>query len=574
MASVPEIAAKGNTGRSARVVPLQTDTVGSAGQMLWVLFGAVGLVLVIACVNVASLFLARGAARQSELAVRAALGCSRGRLVRQLLVESVLLSVAGGLAGVALAHVVTRVLLTAAPESVSVASGGALDASVLAFSIGVALLAGIAFGVVPALQVTQPGFDGSAYITRRGASAGRRQVRTRNALVVCQIALALVLLVGAGLLLRSFDRLRGVALGVQAENVVAFEVNLPTARYDDPERRARFHRDLQERLAILPFVRTIGAVSRLPVTGEYHTWLTRRLDLPPGAHDIGAEQRVVEGDYFRTLGIPLLRGRTFTAADDGGAPRRIVVSRSLARELFGDQDPIGRTLRATGDAPVCEIIGVVGDVAVSSRGIMHPTIYHAHQQFAANRNWALTHVVSLDRPMPTLATDLRRVLGSIDPELVLHRPGGPGEGPQPLAEVIGRGIAQERFALLLVVAFAAVALGLAAVGVYGVLSYAVSLRSREMGIRMALGAPAAAVHSLIVRDGARLTLAGILLGLAGASVATGALRSMLFGVSPTDPIAFALAALALAVVALVASWLPARAATRVNPLQAVQADGQ
>jgi len=573
VASVPEIARR-NVGRSARVVPLQADTVGSAGPMLWVLFGAVGLVLVIACVNVASLYLARGAARQPELAVRSALGCSRGRLVRQLLVESLVLSMAGGLAGVALARAVTRVLLAAAPESVSLAASGAIGVSMLAFSIVVALLAGMAFGILPALQATQPGFDGSARVARRGASAGRRQVRTRNALVVCQIALALVLVVGAGLLLRSFSRLRTVALGVQAGNVVTFEVNLPTARYDDPARRAHFHRDLQERLAALPSVRSVGAVSRLPVTGQYHTWLTRRLDLPPGSRDIGAEQRVVEGAYFQALGIPVLRGRTFTAADDGGAPRRVVVSRSLARELYGDEDPIGRTLRATGDAPVCEIIGVVGDVAVSPRGLVRPTIYHAHQQFASNRNWALTQVVALERPTPTLTADLRRVLAAIDPELVLHRPGGPGEGTQPLADVIGRGIAQERFALLLVVAFAVVALGLAAVGVYGVLSYAVTLRSREMGIRMALGAPAAAVRALIVRDGARLTAAGIALGLAGASVATSALRAMLFGVTPTDPIAFVAAPIALAVVALVASWLPARAATKVNPLEAVQADGQ
>ena len=359
------------------MVPLQADTVGNAGQMLWVLFGAVGLVLVIACVNVASLFLARGAARQPELAVRSALGCSRGRLVRQLLVKSVLLSSGGGLAGLALATLVTRGLLTAAPASVSLASGDTLGAAALVFSTGVALLAGIAFGILPALQATQSGCEGPGRVASRGTSAGRRQVRTRNALVVCQIALALVLVVGPGLLLRSFNRLRTVTLGVHAKNVVTFEVNLPSAGYDDPERRARFHRDLQERLAALPFVHTVGAVSRLPVTGQYHTWLTRRLDLPPGARDIGAEQRVVEGAYFQAVRIPLLRGRTFTAADDAGAPRRVVVSQSLARELFGDEDPIGRTLRATGDAPVCEIIGVVGEVAVSPRGVMRPTVYHA-----------------------------------------------------------------------------------------------------------------------------------------------------------------------------------------------------
>lgn len=572
VAAVPEIAARPNVRRSARVVPLQADTVGSTGQMLWVLSGAVGLVLVIACVNVASLSLARGAARQPEMAVRLALGSSRGRLVRQLLVESLLLSIGGGLAGVLLARLVTRLLLAATPASVWLPSESTLDIAVLAFSIGVALLSGIAFGILPAMQVTQPGVDGPAGLAVRGASAGRPQVRTRNALVVCQLALALVLVVGASLLLRSFDQLRTVALGVQAANVVAFEVNLPSARYEDHERRARFHRDLQERIAALPFVGSIGAVSRLPVTGQYHTWLTRRLDLPPGTRDIGAEQRVVEGRYFDTLRIPLLRGRTFSAADDAGAPRRVIVSQSLVRELFGDEDPIGRRLRATGDAPDCEIVGVVGDVAVSPRGVTAPTVYHAHQQMAANRNWALTQVVALDRPMPWLVNDLRRVLASIDPELVLHRPSAPGEGLQALPDLIGRGIAQERFALLLVVIFAALALVLAAIGVYGVLSYAVSLRRREMGIRMALGAQAGAVRALIVGDGVRLIAAGVPLGLAGAWMATSTLRSMLFGVSPTDPVAFTVAPLALALVALAASWLPARAATRVPPLEAVQGE--
>ena len=574
VAEVPEIAARPHVRRSARVVPLQADTVGSTGQMLWILFGAVGFVLVIACVNVASLFLARGAPRQPEFAVRLALGCSRGRLVRQLLVESVVVAIGGGLAGLALARVVTRVLLTASPERLSLTTADTLGGSVLVFSTGVALLAGIVCGILPALQVTQPGVDARARLAARGASASRRQVRTRHALVVCQLALALVLVIGASLLLRSFDRLRSVALGVRSEHVVAFEVNLPTARYDDPARRARFHRHLQERLAVLPMVRAVGAVSRLPVTGEYHTWLTRRLDLPPGARDVGAEQRVVEGAYFQALRIPVLRGRTFTAADDDRAPRRVVVSESLARQLFGDEDPIGRTLRATGDAPRCEIIGVVDDVAVSSRGEMRPTVYHAHQQIAANRNWALTQVVALDRPMPALINDLRRVLASIDPQLVLHRPGAPGEGLQPLAEVIGAGIAPERFALLLIASFALLALTLAAIGVYGVLSYGVSLRRREMGIRMALGAGAGTVRALIVQDGARLTVAGVLLGLAIAVVATRALRSMLFGVSPTDPVAFAVAPLALGLAALVASWLPARAATKVDPIQALQADGQ
>jgi putative ABC transport system permease protein len=574
VAGAPGIDARRGAGRSARLAPLQADTVGGTGRLLSMLLGAVGLLLMIACVNVASLFLARGAARQSELAIRAAIGCSRARLVRQLLVESVLLSLAGGLAGVALARVVTHLLLAAAPEELSRISAGTLDATVLVFSAAVALVAGIAFGIAPALQVTQPNLEGVLRDGRRGGTLSRRQTRARSALVVCQMALALVLVIGAGLLLRSFDRLRAVGLGVDAAQVMTFEVNLPSARYADPERRARFHRELQQAIVGLPAVRAAGAVSRLPGTGEYHSWLTRRLDVPSGSRDFVADQRVIEGGYFQALRIPLLRGRTFTAADDAGAPRRVVVSLSLARALFGDEDPIGRTLRATGDAPVCEIIGIVGDVAVSARGATRPTVYHAHQQFAANRNWALTQVIALDRPAPTMLNDLRRVLASIDPALVLHRPGAPGQDLLPLSTIIGGGVANERFALLLMATFAVLALVLAAVGVYGVTSYAVSQRTREMGIRMALGAPASAVRALIVRDAGRLAAIGVLFGVAGGFLATGTLRSFLFDVSPQDPVVFAAAALTIALVALLASWLPARAATKVDPLRAVQSDGR
>jgi putative ABC transport system permease protein len=565
-ASLSESPAKNDVHRSAWLVPLQTDTAGSTGPLLWILLGAVGLLLIIACVNVASLFLARGGARQPELAVRAALGCSRWRLVRQLLVESLVLSMTGGLVGLVLARLVTGALLAAAPETVArIASP--LDAAVLAFSAGAALVAGLGFGVAPALQATRASLDGLLRESSRRGSPSRRQTRARNALVMLQIALALVLVISAGLLLRSFERLRTVTLGMQPANVLVFQVNLPSGRYADPQRRAHTYRELEKRLTALPGVHAAGATSRLPATGRFHTWLTRRLDLPPETRDIHAEQRVIEGAYFQALHIPLLRGRTFTDADDEHAPRRVVVSQSLARELFGNEDPIGRTLRATGDAPQCEIIGVVGDVAVTSRGTIAPTVYHAHRQFAANRNWSLTQVVALDRPMPSLVNDVRRTLDAIDPGLVLYRPGM-------LTDVIGSGIAQERFALLLIGAFALLALVLAAVGVYGVLSYAVSRRRREMGIRMALGAPARVVSALVVRDGARLAAAGVLLGLAGAYVATRALRSLLFNVAATDPMVFAAAAAALALIALAASWIPARAATRVDPLDALRADNQ
>jgi putative ABC transport system permease protein len=557
---------------SARVVPLQIDTAGTARPMLWILLGAVGLLMIIACVNVASLLLARGAERESDLAVRAALGCPRARLARQLLIESVLLSLGGAVAGLLVAPAVIRVLLAAAPAAVAHAGSGTLERAVLTFSIGIALVAGIGFGIAPAAQMARTNLEGMLRETGRSGSGSRRQTRARNALVVCQVALALVLLVGAGLLLRSFERLRSVALGVQPSRVMTFAVNLPVGRYRDPEQRARFHRDFEARLAALSGVRAAGAISRLPVTGSYHSWGAQRADLPAGGRFTPTQQRVIEGRYFEAVGIPLLRGRTFGPEDDAKAPPRVVVSQELVRQMFPSEDPIGRRLRVAGAER--EIIGVVGDVALDPRASPRPHVYHSHTQFAGDRNWALTQVVALERDSradarigpddgSSILTDARRELAQIDPALVLYE-------PQMLDDVIGVGVAQERFALLLIASFAVLALVLAAVGLYGVLSYSVSRRSREMGIRMALGATAGSVRSMVVRDGGRLAAIGVVLGFAGAIAATRFLRSLLFEVSATEPLVFAAAAAVLVVVAMTASWIPARAATKVDPLAAVR----
>jgi predicted permease len=546
---------------SARVVPLQIDTVGSARSMLWILLGAVGLLMVIACVNVASLLLARGAARETELAVRAALGCSRIRLVRQLLMESLLLSLAGAVAGLLMAPAVTRVLLALAPAAVAHAGSGTPERAVLAFTIGVALLAGVGFGAAPAAQVARMNLESMLRDSGRAGVGGRRQTRARNALVVCQMALALVLLAGAGLLLRSFERLQSVALGVRPSHVMTFKVNLPTGRYGDPERRARFYRAFEARLAALSGVRAAAGISRLPATGPFHSWGVQRVDTPTDSRFTPAQQRVIEGSYFEAVGIPLLRGRTFTTEDDVRAPRRVVISQELARQVFPSENPLGQRLRVAG-AEV-EIIGVVGNVALSARASPRPYVYHSHSQFAADRNWELTQVVALDGGRPSLLTDARRELSQIDPALVLYE-------PRMLEDVIGGGVAQERFALLLVGGFALLALMLAALGIYGVLTYSVNRRTREMGIRMALGASTRAVRSMIVRDGARLAAIGIGVGFVTALAATRSLQSLLFGVSATEPLVFAGAAGVLGCVAIAASWVPARRATKADPLQAVR----
>lgn len=544
--------------RAARLVPLQADVTGGASRLVLVLQGAVALLLLIACVNVASLFLSRASGREADLAVRAALGCSRARLIRQVLVESVGLSLAGGLAGLLAGLLTQRALISLAPFTFATVPG--LDRTVFAFSCAVACLAGVFFGLAPALQFTRPDLESVLRESGRGAGGSRRQTRTRNAFVVCQVALALMLLVGAGLLLRTFERLLHEEIGIQPANVLTFEVNLPEGRYAEPEKRARFHVDLEQRLASLPGIRAVGAVSRLPLTGPYHSWGTRRPDRTPEQQRmIQPQQRVIEGDYFPALGIPLLQGRVFDARDAAGAPRRVVVSQSVAGVLFPGEDPVGRSISVAGT--VVEIIGVVGNVATAFRGTLLDAVYHSHTQFAANRNWPLTQVVAFDGSHPRLLDAARRELAAIDPGLVLYR-------PRMLAEVIGKGMAQERFALMLVGLFAVLAVALAALGIYGVLSYAVSRRTREIGIRLALGAPQGSVRRLVVGQGSVLTLAGVLIGLGGAFWLVRGLESLLFKVSATDPLVFGAATLLLVGVALLAAWLPARAAARVSPLEA------
>ena len=548
----PNLAAR--TPITARILPLQDDIVGAAGPMLYVLLGAVGLLLLLAGVNVASLTLARAAARAQEMTVRAALGSSRWRIVRQLLAESVVLSLAGGAAGVFVAYTLSRVLLAAAPVTVLQADRS-LDVQVFGYCFAIALVSGLGFGVVPALHASRPDLETVLREGGRGGSAGRRHTRTWNALVVCQVGAALVLLVGAGLLLKSFHRLQRVDLGIDAANVLTFQVSLPEGRYS-PEHRRQFHFALHQRIAGLPGVRAAGATSRLPVMGPYNTWGTRL----PGTSSwpLLPQQRVIEGAYFETLGIPILRGRTFGREDHAAAERRVVISEAVAQALFPGVDAIGRQVQVTGF--MATVIGIVPDTVLTARGARAPAVYHSHTQFADNRNWELTQVVSTSGPSPGVVDGVRRELHAIDPQLVLHQ-------PQLLADVIGGGQARERFSLQLIGAFAALALAIAGIGLYGVLAYTVTSRRREIGIRMALGAQPSSVRGLFVTMGGRLTLLGLAAGAIVAFVATRALRSLLFEISVTDPLVFGSAALTLAIVATAAAWIPAHAATRVDPLE-------
>ena len=538
------------------LVPLQTDIVGAAGPMLYVLLGAVALLLLLACANVASLLLARAAGRSAELTVRAALGSSRWRIVRQLLVESVALSLTGGVVGLALAFGVSRLLLSAAPVTV-LDAGASLDVQVFLYCFAVAFLSGLAFGVVPALHASRPDLETVLREGGRSGGASRRQTRAWNALVVCQVGVALVLLIGAGLLLKSFHRLQRAPLGIVTDGVMTLQVNLPTSRYPTEARRA-FYPAFQQRIAALPGVKAVGAVSRLPVTGVYHMWGARL----PGTTGwpLQPDQRTIEGDYFKALGIPILRGRTFGPEDHANVERRVVVSESVVNTLFPGVDPLGRQIQVLNANLV--IIGVVPDLAVTARAAFRPVVYHSHIQFADNRNWSLVQVIATDG-RPGLVEAVRRELQAIDSQLVIHQ-------PQRLDDVIGRERGRERFSLQLIGAFALLALVIAGIGLYGVLAYAVTSRRHEIGIRMALGAQPSSVRGLFVSRGGILAALGIAAGAGAALLATRALQSLVFEISVLDPVVFAVAALMLAAVAAVAAWIPARAATRVEPLEVLR----
>jgi putative ABC transport system permease protein len=542
----------------ARFDPLKDDMVAPTAAALEIMLGAVALVLLIVCVNIATLMLVRGSERQGEFAVRAALGGQRARIIRQMLVESIVIALVGDVAGLAVARLGMAAIVRLGDGTIPRLSSLSLDPRLLLFSIGLATLCAVLFGAAPAVRAarTRPGdvLRGEG----RGGSSSRAHVRLRAALVSAQVALAFVLAVGAGLLLSSFAQLRRVDLGFASANVLTFELHLPGSRYDSTA-RARAYDDLARQLEGVPGVRAAGGTSRLPATGSYNSWFTRPLSGPLVNTKIdhaSLEQRVIAGDYFAALGIPRVAGRVFEAGDDAHAPRVVVVSKSAAQLLFPGVDPIGQQLRTGGVNAT--VIGVVADVALEIEGEIKPTVYHAHQQFAGDRNWGLTQVVSTTGNLDVVAASARRLLEAVDPLLVMYR-------PAPLDDVLGRGNATRTFTLRLLLAFAAVAIALAVLGVYGVLAYAVRLRAREFGIRMALGAAPTAIRSMVMRQGLIVTSAGLAVGVLGAAALSRVLTSLLFHVKPIEPSVFIATALIMAGVGVLAAYVPARQATTGNP---------
>lgn len=547
----------------ARVYPLKDDIVGNSSRALELMLGGVGLVLLLVCVNVANLLLVRGSERAREFALRSALGAERNRLVRQLLIESLTLALAGAVAGLLVAQLGMTAIVRLAAGNIPRLESLSLNPQLMLFAIAVGTLSAVLFGLAPALRAarTQPGDvlrDQS-----RSATGGAGQLRLREWLVISQVCLAFVLLVGAGLLLASFRQLQEVDLGITPANVATFEVNLPGARYDSLA-RGRFYDELAARLAAIPGVRAAGGVSRLPATGSYNSWSVQAMTGPlVGGERQGSEaqQRIIAGDYFGAVGIPVLKGRAFDERDALGAPDRVLISAELAERLFPANDPVGQRLRTGGRES--EVIGVVGNTALDNEGNGAFWVYHPHRQWAGDRNWGLIQVIATDAGLAGLQPAARAAITAMDPGLVLYR-------PAMLTDVLGRGIAQRVFTMQILLAFAGIAIALAALGIFGVLSYGVRLRSREFGIRLALGAEPRAIRQMVLRQGMIVTAVGIAGGLLGAFALARVMASMVFRISPLDPWVLAGAVGFMVLVAGFAAYLPARLATRADPREVLQ----
>jgi putative ABC transport system permease protein len=562
-------APKYNKGFGVEVVPLREQFVGNVRPALLILLGAVGFVLLIACANVANLLLSRAAAREKEIALRTAVGARRLRVVRQLLTESLLLALLGSLLGLVLAGWGLRALVAISPRDLVNLQGVGLHLPVLALTLAVSLGTGILFGLAPALEATRLNLNAALKEGGKGAAGqGARSRRLRNALVIAEVALALVLLAGAGLLVKSFVRLQEVDPGFKREKVLTMVVRLPGGKYgEDPQVLAFFQRTT-ERIRALPGVREVGLVNFLPFyggLGSATAFTVEGRPAPIPGEAPTTDVRVTDPGYLAAMGIPLLRGRNFTDAESREARHVVLVSESMARQHFPGEDPIGkRILVEMTDAPVpTEIVGIVGDVKQESLADeARPTVYMPLPELTYS---FMTLVIRTTGDPGALAPTVRRLVRAIDPDQ-------PVSDVRTMEQVMADAVGRNRFNTLLLGLFAGLATLLAAVGIFGVMSSSVTLRTREIGLRVALGARQGQVLTLILKQGLLLTLTGVALGLAGALALTRLLAGLLFGVGSTDPATFTAIALLLTLVSVIACYIPARRAARVDPLIALRYD--
>jgi predicted permease len=555
-------------------IPLLDSVVGQIRPTLLILLGAVGFVLLIACANVASLLLSRTEGRRREMAVRTALGAGKGRLLRQLLVESVVLSLAGGAFGVALAVAGTRLLIALRPRTIPRLDAIGVDVRVLAFALLASTVVGVLFGLLPALQATRLDLQSMLRQGGRGLASGGRQ-GARRALVVSQVAIALVLLVGAGLMTRSFVRLLSVDPGYRVDHVLTVPITLPSSRYAENERVIAFFRELSGRLAALPGVTNVGAVAGVPLVserGDIGIDIEGR-PVAPGERKRRADWQVVTPGYFKAIGMRLLRGRGIEDTDVESTPGVVVINEALAKQYWPNDDPIGKRFTLGGKAGpgMVTIVGVVADVRQSSLAAA-PTgeMYLAHTQF---RFWgggnrvlrSLSLVLRTTSEPGAMTRSVRSEVATLDPQLPLGQ-------FRTMEELRGESVSQPRFLMFLFTVFSTVAVSIAVIGIYGVIAYGVAQRRKEIGIRVALGARPSSVAAMIVRQGMGLAALGIIAGLVLAFMLTRFLSGFLFSVTPNDPLTLAAVVAALAGAALAASYVPALRATRTDPVEVLRAD--
>jgi putative ABC transport system permease protein len=562
-----------NTGMSGAVIPMQEYMVGDVRPALYVMLGAVAFVLLIACANVANLLLVRAASRESEMAVRTALGAGAWRIVRQLVIESVLLALIGGVFGTLLALWGVDLLLAMAPNGLPRINEVSVNGSVLLFTAGVTAATGVLFGLFPALHAARANVSGVLKDGMRGSSGGVASRRARNTLVMAEMALAVVLLVGAGLLIRSFGKLLAVDPGFRAERVVTFAISAPDTKYREYAQRRELVSNLIERMKRVPGVQGAAIVTGLPLSNIMMRTSAHIVGTPQErpAERKGTDVAMVTPGYFTTMGIPLVAGRDFTDRDGSGAPVVSIVNQEFVKRYFPNENPIGKRIALGWDQDTAstggnmilggEIVGVVANV--KRRGLsqeVYPETYASYMQPTFS---SFSVVVRSTADPSTVMAAIRAQVRELDRDLPLSE-------LRQLKELVSASVSRPRFYTTILGVFASIALILAAVGIYGVISYAVSLRTRELGIRIALGATGRQVSGLVLQQGVALAIAGVLIGGAGAYWLTRLLSRLLFGVSATDPLTFAAVAALLTAIAAIASFVPARRAAKVDPLLAMR----
>jgi putative ABC transport system permease protein len=555
-----------NKGWTVSLQSLHDALVRNVKSSLIILLGSVGLLLAVACANVANLLLARYTARQREIALRTSLGAGRSRVARQLLTESVLLAAIGGATGMLLAKWAVSVLVFLAPKDLTQFIEIDVDLRIYLFAAGLAALTSILFGLAPALAGSRTELAQTMQMENRSTTGAKGHLRAW--LVGAEIALSVVLLSGALLLFRSLEGLQSVNPGIDAANLLTLRVSLPGGQYTKPSQTIQFFARAVQEIASLPGVRAASAISHLPFNGLVPATVVQIAGRPPrkpGEDQIATIRTVLPG-YFTTMGIPLLGGRDFTSADDReDTPHRFIVSQAFVKKYFGKSNPLDRQISVWMEDknPFGQIIGVVADVRDETLDqAPTPTVYYPHAHLAYNR--MIIVVRSASNPL-ALTKAIRGVIRSLDPAQ-------PIADVQPMTEVIAYTYSRQRFSTLLLAGFSAASLLLAGVGVYGILTYSVSERTRELGVRIAVGATPGRIMSLIIRAAADPVFAGLVAGMAGAFALTGLLQSLLFNVSPRDPLTFAVIPVILAIVALVSVYLPARRASRLDPIASLRAE--